>query len=219
MAAPDHASTLSEDSPCTGGGVHTWPCGTAATSRVPRPAVSPGHGGRGPGLVDEHQPLRAQRRLLEAPGGPGRGDVRAVLLGGVLGLFFRVSPAAMRKRPTPDRLVAIPSSASRCRSSAIVRSGSAATSARRRSPCAASVDCFQPPIRSGWIVPRWCQRGISLTTKLMLTSNLGRGRPPRCPVLDRAHHPLAQIHRIRVVPSTAGLRDPAVSLNRNNRTL
>jgi hypothetical protein len=31
---------------------------------------------------------------------------------------------------------------------------------------------FQPPIRSGWIVPRWCQRCISLTTKLMLTSNL-----------------------------------------------
>jgi hypothetical protein len=71
-----------------------------------RPAV--GHAGRGhgaasspwsPGLVDEHQPLGAQRRLLRAPGAPCGGDVRPVLLGGVRGLFFGVRPQALRKRP------------------------------------------------------------------------------------------------------------------------
>src|SRR5918994_7657300 len=96
-------------------------------------------------VVDEYEPLRAQVRLALAPGAPRGGDVRAVLLGGMLRLFFRVSPAAIRKRPTLDRLTAVPSSASRLHSSAMVRSGSAATRVRTRSACTVSVDRFQPP--------------------------------------------------------------------------
>ena len=80
---------------------------------APRPAVAARHRGGGPGLVDEDQPLRAQRRLLRAPGAPGGGDVRAVLLGGVRGLFFRVSPQALRKRLIADGLTSMSSAASR----------------------------------------------------------------------------------------------------------
>src|SRR5919106_4475325 len=155
---------------------------TLCALRLSMTTRSPGHVGRGPGLVDEHQALRAQVRLPLTPSEPRGGNVRAILLGGMLRLFFRVSPAAARNRPIPDRLAAIPSAASRRRSSAIVRSGSAATRACTRSACAASVDRFQPPTRSACTVPRWCQRCISLTTKLMLTSNLAavarRDAPP-----------------------------------------
>jgi hypothetical protein len=103
-----------------------------------RPAVASRHGRGRPGLVDKDQLLRVQGRLPLAPGEARRGDVRAVLLGGVLSIFFRVSPAAARKRAMPERLAAIPSAASRVRRSAMVRSGAAATSLRTRSACAAS---------------------------------------------------------------------------------
>jgi hypothetical protein len=46
------------------------------------PAVEPDHVRLGPGLVDEDQPTRVQRRLVLAPFRPGLGDVRSILLGG-----------------------------------------------------------------------------------------------------------------------------------------
>jgi hypothetical protein len=49
------------------------------------------------------------------------------------------------------------------------------------SGCGASEQGLQSPIRSGWIVPRWCQRCISLTTKLVLTSNLAAAAPRDAP--------------------------------------
>jgi hypothetical protein len=52
-----------------------------------RAAVAAGHLGVGPGLVDEHQRLRIEARLAGLPARPVLGDVRPVLLGGVLGFF------------------------------------------------------------------------------------------------------------------------------------
>jgi hypothetical protein len=66
----------------------------------------------------------------------------------------------------------MPFAASRWRSSAIVRSGSAASTACTCSACAASLARLWPPMRSGRSVPCQCQRCISLTTKLGLTSYL-----------------------------------------------
>lgn len=77
-----------------------FPMAVGYRAHDPRPAACPSvtaRQGRGrPGLVEEHEPLRAQIRLARAPGAPRRGDVRAVLLSGMLRLFFRVRPAVMR---------------------------------------------------------------------------------------------------------------------------
>jgi hypothetical protein len=69
--------------------VFQWPCGAAATSRCPRRIrpMAARHVGRGPGLVDEHQSLRVEIRLLVAPDGPRCGDIRLFLLGCMLRLF------------------------------------------------------------------------------------------------------------------------------------
>jgi hypothetical protein len=153
--------------------------------------------------------LRLRRRLPLSPGEARGGDIGAVLLGGVLRLFFRVSPDAARNRPTPDRLTAIPSAASRLRRSAIVRSGAAATKARTRSPCAARVARLLPPIRSGCTVPRRRQRCSSLTTKLMLTSYLAavarRDAPASTARTTRSRRPTEYgraIHRWPPSPSS-----------------
>jgi hypothetical protein len=69
----------------------------------------------------------------------------------------------------------------------MVRSGMAATKPRTCSAAASSGERFQPPYRSGATLPCRRQRCISLTTKLMLTSNLAAlarhdARPlPRAP--------------------------------------
>ena len=51
------------------------------------PAVPGRHVGRGPGLVDEHQPARIERLLVFSPGGAGFGDVGPQLLGGAQSFF------------------------------------------------------------------------------------------------------------------------------------
>jgi hypothetical protein len=56
-----------------------------------------------------------------APGAPCRGDVGPILLGGVPGLFFRVSPQAARKRLIAAGLTWMASAARRVCSSAMVR--------------------------------------------------------------------------------------------------
>ena len=54
--------------------------------------ITPGHVRPRPGLVKKDQPFGNQPRLLVAPGGSRRHDVRAFLLGGVGCLFLRLSP-------------------------------------------------------------------------------------------------------------------------------
>ena len=51
------------------------------------PAITPCHLGRGPGLIDEHQPFGFQIRLGLEPGLPPTQNVRALLLAGVRGFF------------------------------------------------------------------------------------------------------------------------------------
>lgn len=52
--------------------------------------MAAGHGGGGPGLVDEHQALRIEIGLAIEPGPALPQDAGAVLLDRVAGLFFRV---------------------------------------------------------------------------------------------------------------------------------
>ena len=54
------------------------------------PSVAPGHVGRRPCLVNEHQPLRIQIELTLEPGLPPLQDVGPVLLARMRRLFLRV---------------------------------------------------------------------------------------------------------------------------------
>ena len=63
-----------------------WDRGTAALATL-RAAPQTGHLGRGAGLIDEHQSAGIEIGLAFEPGQPARGDVRALLLGGVRGFF------------------------------------------------------------------------------------------------------------------------------------
>ena len=67
------------------------------------PAVEPDHVRLGPGLIDEDQPTRVQRRLVLAPFRPGLGDVRSILLGGPERLFFERQGKHLQRVPDqPD---------------------------------------------------------------------------------------------------------------------
>jgi hypothetical protein len=51
------------------------------------PAVRAGHGGLGPGLVDEHQAFGINAPLVAPPAGALAGDVGPLLFGGAQGFF------------------------------------------------------------------------------------------------------------------------------------
>ena len=59
----------------------------AAAFATLRAAPQAGHLGRGPGLIDEHQPAGIEIGLALEPGPATRRDVGSVLLGGVSGFF------------------------------------------------------------------------------------------------------------------------------------
>jgi len=61
------------------------------------------HVGCGPGLVDEQQPCRVQAWLPLAPGVPCGGNVGALLLRSVAGLFLSVRPSRSSARSTCRR--------------------------------------------------------------------------------------------------------------------
>ena len=85
-----------------------WDRGTAALATL-RAAPQTGHLGRGAGLIDEHQSAGIEIGLAFEPGQPARGDVRALLLGGVR-VFFKADPMAIEEPPHragPDRQVAL----------------------------------------------------------------------------------------------------------------
>jgi hypothetical protein len=82
-------------------------------------AVTRRHVGRGPGLVNEHQPARIKALLVFTPGGARVGDVRPLLFGGAQSLFLNVSSMRRRKRSTDERPTLIPSTASSLCSSEI----------------------------------------------------------------------------------------------------
>src|SRR3954463_886270 len=93
-----------------------------------RPAVTPRHIGRCPGLIDEDQVRRVQIRLLFAPARAGGGAIRAGLLGGVVRLFLSVRPSRSSAFHIPPWLTDIPwLESSQARSSSSVASGYVAT--------------------------------------------------------------------------------------------
>jgi len=79
--------------------------------------MAPRHVGGRPGLIDKDQALGVEIRLGVKPDAPLAQNVRAVLLEGVAGLFFRVMPRRWKNRDSADLEVAIPHAASRSQSS------------------------------------------------------------------------------------------------------
>ena len=120
------------------------------------PAITPGHVRPRPGLVEKDQPFGNQPRLLVAPSGSRRRDVRATQPLIAKRRALRLDPLGGQQ---DAKLVNG------------VMSQFSITRARMRSPWGARFDFFQPPYLSALIVPRCFQRCISFTTKLMLTSN------------------------------------------------
>jgi len=60
----------------------------AQTPAPQRPSITPGHVGRSPGLVDEHQPLGIKIQLALEPRLASLADVGSLLLGGMRRLFY-----------------------------------------------------------------------------------------------------------------------------------
>lgn len=112
--------------------------------------MAAGHVGRRPGLVDEDEPFGIEIGLGVEPGAAPAQDVRAILLDGVAGLFFRVIPRRWKNRDRPDFDVAIPRAASRSQSSTSVWSRSSSKAAMTSSP-RASIRCerVSPPCAFG----------------------------------------------------------------------
>jgi hypothetical protein len=77
---------------CNEGGCHPVPVWHVANHSLAawRTAVAAGHIGCHPAFVDENQLAGVEFRLSVAPRLPLCGDIRTVLLRGVLGLFLRV---------------------------------------------------------------------------------------------------------------------------------
>jgi hypothetical protein len=105
--------------------------------------------------VDEDQPLRVQVRLRVEPGVARRGDVRAILLAGVGGLFLNDQPWRRKKRCTVDGAKRAPRSrASRSAISTSVMSAVSSTMARIAGPTASiRPDRLSPPCARGATEP------------------------------------------------------------------
>ena len=67
---------------------------------APAAAMTAGHVGGGPGLVDEDEPVGIEIELGLEPGPALLQDVRPILLGRVGGLFLRVMAWRAKKRRT-----------------------------------------------------------------------------------------------------------------------
>ncbi len=99
--------------------------GLAMAMRVSHPqplasgttAVTAGHVGGGPRLVDKHQAFRLQIDLVLEPVVALPQDVGAVLLDGMPSLFLRVMPRRAKKRCSPATDTVRPASAKAMRSS------------------------------------------------------------------------------------------------------
>jgi len=105
------------------------------TPAAQRAAVQPGHLGAGAGLVDEDELVGIDEGLRRAPDPAPRGDIRAVLLGGVECLFLNDSPS----RSTADHIAPL----------------------LNRTACsAASQVCNAARVTSGWAAI-WAAKAVS----------------------------------------------------------
>jgi hypothetical protein len=93
-----------------------------------------------------------------------------LLLGGMQRLFLNVSPHALRKRLTAERLTPTPQAASSAVSSSNVMSGRAATNPRTNTSCSAKAKDFLPRAAGATDPVRW-KRWTSLIAQLTLTAN------------------------------------------------
>src|SRR5215213_8081955 len=146
------------------------------------PAIAPRHVRGGPGLVDEDQVLGIESGLAADEHAPGLGDIRAVLLGRVQGLFLRVRLWASRNRCTVLSPTVIPhEAASAPRISCRVKSGCRATSCSTLALYSPNRERRSPPIARGRAWPSARQRCAQRRALLTLTSNriaAARALPP-----------------------------------------
>src|SRR6478672_13143306 len=80
--------------------VFQWAWGDGGTQAAASgcTTVYPGHLGRGPGLIDEHQAFGLEIELPLEPVPTPLQDIRSVLLGSMRRLFLRVTPCRSRNR-------------------------------------------------------------------------------------------------------------------------
>src|SRR3954452_15439940 len=145
-------------------------------------AIAPRHVRGSPGLVDKDQAVGIERRLTTDEHPPGLGDIRAVLLGRMEGLFLSVSLWAARNRCTVLSPTVIPhAAASALRISCRVKSGCWATSCSTLARCWLNRERRSPPITRGRAWPSARQRCAQRRALLTLISNrvaAARALPP-----------------------------------------
>src|SRR3954451_14457680 len=126
----------------------------------------------GPSLVDEDQAIGVESGLAADEHASGLGDIRAVLLGRVQGLFLSVTLWARRNRCTVLSPTVIPhEAASAPRISCRVKSGCRATSCSTLARCSPNRERRSPPIARGRAWPSARQRCAQRVALLTLTSN------------------------------------------------
>ena len=114
------------------------------------PAIAARHVRGGPGLVDEDQAIGVESGLAADEHTSGLGDIRAVLLGRVQGLFLSVTLWARRNRCTVLSPTVIPhETASALRISCRVKSGCRATNCSTFAVCSLNRQRRSPPIARG----------------------------------------------------------------------
>jgi hypothetical protein len=143
----------------------------ARAARCPRPGASAAPCWSRP---RSHRRRRGARRSTRLDAAARRGALRRS--GGdparlPAASLFCVMPTAWRERASVDRLVTISLACRRRRSSASVRSGSAANRSRTVASCGARVDVPCPPDFAGSTVPASRHWVSSFETKLTLTAN------------------------------------------------
>src|SRR3954453_11939678 len=175
------------------------------------PAIAARHIRGGPGLVDEDQALGIESGLAADEHAPGLGDIRAVLLGRVQGVFLRVSLWARRNRCTVLSPTVIPhETASALRISCKVKSGCRATSCSTVARCSLSRQRRSPPIARGRASPSTRQRCAQRVALLTLISNrvaAARALPPS------AMKPITR--SLRSCEYGAGISPPITSSSRS----
>ena len=146
------------------------------------PAIAARHVRGGPSLVDEDQAIGVESGLTTDEHTSGLGDIRAVLLGRVQGLFLSVTLWARRNRCTVLSPTVIPhETASALRISCRVKSGCRATSCSTFALCSPNRQRRSPPIARGRAWPSARQRCAQRVALLTLTSNraaAARALPP-----------------------------------------
>jgi hypothetical protein len=134
--------------------------------------MPPCHVGLGPGFVDKDQPSGLKPTLVFLPPLAPAGNIGAVLLTGVQGLFLNVMPSRAKNAQSAPWLTLTPSAASSASSARNVRSGFSAIRASSQSRLPARRCGRRPPIARAAELPVLPKRCDHLTTVATLTLNI-----------------------------------------------